>query len=52
MCKISIGIAHYLVFDLDVIEQSLLVLFGAISHLTASHRINRHILVHIHPLIS
>jgi hypothetical protein len=52
MCKISISIAHYLVFDLDVIEQSLLVLFGTITHLTASHRINRQILVHVDSLIS
>ena len=47
MCKVIVCIAHYLVFDLYVVEQSLLLLFAAISHLTASHGIYRQILVHV-----
>ena len=50
MCKVIICIAHYLVFDLNVIEQSLLQLFAAFSHLTASHGIYRQILIHV-PLL-
>ena len=51
MREVSIGIAHYLVFNLDVVKQSLLLLFGAISHLTASHRIQWHVLGHIDLLL-
>jgi len=52
MCKVIVCIAHYLVFDLYVVEQSLLLLFAAISHLTASHGIYRQVLVHVHLLLS
>jgi hypothetical protein len=52
MCKVIVCIAHNLVFDLDVVEQPLLLLFGAISHLTASHGIDRQILGHVDLLLS
>jgi hypothetical protein len=51
MCKVSIGIAHYLVFNFYVVDQSLLMFFGAISHLNASHGIHWHILVHFDLLL-
>ncbi len=53
MREISIGIAHYLVLNFYAIQQHALLLFLAIvTHLTASHWVNWHILVvHAIPFI-
>lgn len=46
MREVSICVAHYLVLNLYVIQQqALLLLLTAITHLTASHWVNRDILV-------